>query len=325
MNIKNVVKATAVTATLLGGVALAQPAVVNADTTNEVWGIGDSTIHGYDGHTDVTPLITTVGSDLGEYSNNYHALSGASIQTDMPRMVQEFNRDKYHTRAKNIIVNYGLNDFNYYDQNLNNVSEEYRARLSDLKWKNPQATLTAVLPAGSWLGTDNQNTVGKGGYTMNQLRAQIKKIAKDMNINVVDMQMIVNDSNHTWKLGDGIVHPTASTYVEYGHAIANAIKAHPNNNSVYTPYTINRLQTSGYVNTLGAGWRWLENGKAYTGFRYYMGAYYYFDKGVRQENKWVSQWGLTYYVNDDGRSVQGTRVIKGKTYNFGNNGTFYLR
>lgn len=81
---------------------------------------------------------------------------------------------------------------------------------------------------------------------------------------------------------------------------------------------------SGYFDT-PAGWRWIENGQMYTGFRFYMGAYYYFRNGVRQHNQFVSQWGLHYYVGSDGRSVQGIHMIDGKRYNFGSNGTFYMR
>lgn len=82
---------------------------------------------------------------------------------------------------------------------------------------------------------------------------------------------------------------------------------------------------SGYLNT-SDGWRWLENGQLYTGFRSYYGAYYYFINGVRQENRWVKEWGNTYYVGADGRSVQGDAyIIDGVAYNFGTNGTFSLR
>lgn len=313
-----------ITGTIIA-LAVAGGALVGASTTShadEVWNLGDSTSVGWDGTRNVTPFITTTANDLGSYANNWHTQSGSSIQYDMGRMVREFNADKYHTRAKYITVNWGVNDANYGTSNLNNVVEEYRARLSDLKATNPQAAITVVLPQGTWLNGNN-NTIRQGGYSLNDLRNQQRIVAMDMHLNVVE-PTAVTDANHTWTLGDGTVHPKASTYVTIGHNVANAIKSNPLNQSIYTWYTIDRLQTSGYVNTL-AGWRWLENGKAYTGFRYYYGAYYYFDKGVRQENKWVSQWGLTYYVGADGRSVQGTRVINGKTYNFGNNGTFYLR
>ena len=289
---------------------------------SEVWGLGDSTSVGYNGRTNVTPFITTTANDLGAFSNNWHTQSGSSIQNDMGRMINEFNGDKYHTRAKYIVVNWGVNDANYGTANLNNVVEEYRARLSDLKAKNPQATITVVLPQGTWLNGDN-NTIRQGGYSLSDLRNQQRIIARDMQLNIVE-PTTVTDANHTWTLGDGVVHPTANSYVTIGHKVANTIKSNPLNQSLYTWYTVNRLQTSGYVNTL-AGWRWLENGKAYTGIRNYMGAYYYFDKGVRQENKFVHAYGLTYYVGADGRTVQGTRVINGKAYNFGNNGTFYAR
>ncbi|MDK9677023.1 GDSL-type esterase/lipase family protein [Weissella cibaria] len=89
-------------------------------------------------------------------------------------------------------------------------------------------------------------------------------------------------------------------------------------------YYARNFTQSGYLNT-DQGWRWFENGKPYTGFRLYYGAYYYFINGVRQENKWVSQWGNRYYVGSDGRSVQGYHLIDGIAYDFGNNGTFFLR
>lgn len=87
---------------------------------------------------------------------------------------------------------------------------------------------------------------------------------------------------------------------------------------------IDRLQKTGYLNTL-SGWRWLDNGIAYSGFRYYMGTYYYFINGVRQNNQWVNMWGHKYYVGSDGRAYHGVHVIDGKNYNFGNNNTYYLR
>ncbi len=82
---------------------------------------------------------------------------------------------------------------------------------------------------------------------------------------------------------------------------------------------------SGYLNVPGVGWRWLENGQLYSGFRYYMGAYYWFQQGVRQNNQWETAWGHQYYVGADGRAVQGLKVINNHIYNFGTNGTFYKR
>ena len=90
------------------------------------------------------------------------------------------------------------------------------------------------------------------------------------------------------------------------------------------------ISYTGYIHTpelskANGGWNWIENGKPYTGFRYYMGTYYWFVNGVRQNAGWRTAWGYKYYTDSTGRAVQGIRVIAGKTYNFGNNGTYYLR
>lgn len=305
-------------ATIAAGMAM----VGTKAEASEIWGIGDSTSFGWDGHKNVTPWINTTAKDLGVYSNNWHAHSGYSIQSNFAGMVSEFNGDKYHTRANYIVVNLGVNDVNYGTTNINDVMETYRARLMDLKAKNPQATIYLMLSQGDWLNGNN-NTIHQGGYSMNQLRNAIKQLGRDANMTVIDTG-IVNDSNHAWKLGDGTVHPTAGTYVEIGHKVAQVIKANPNNNSRYTASVYNRLLTTGYVNTM-AGYRWLENGKAYTGIRNYMGAYYYFINGVRKNNQWVNMWGNRYYAGFDGRFYQGTHVIGGKTYNFGNDNTYYVR
>ncbi|NBA11192.1 NlpC/P60 family protein [Weissella confusa] len=85
---------------------------------------------------------------------------------------------------------------------------------------------------------------------------------------------------------------------------------------------------SGYLfdgSPANGGYRWYENGTVYTGFRYYTGTYYWFVNGVRQNAGWREAWGHKYYTDEQGRAVQGTRVIDGKSYFFGNDGTYYLR
>ncbi|MBA5972271.1 glycoside hydrolase family 68 protein [Leuconostoc mesenteroides] len=73
------------------------------------------------------------------------------------------------------------------------------------------------------------------------------------------------------------------------------------------------------------GYNWFENGKLYTGFRYYMGTYYWFVNGVRQNAGWREAWGKKYYTDANGRALQGIQKIDGQQYNFGNDGTYYLR
>ncbi|KAA8434472.1 1,4-beta-N-acetylmuramidase [Weissella sagaensis] len=79
------------------------------------------------------------------------------------------------------------------------------------------------------------------------------------------------------------------------------------------------------VSTANGGYNWLENGRPYTGLRYYAGSYYWFVNGVRQNNQWEHAYGLTYYVDNNGRAVQGYQWINGQAYDFGSDNTFYLR
>ncbi|MFT8571097.1 MAG: hypothetical protein ABF718_04585 [Leuconostoc pseudomesenteroides] len=90
------------------------------------------------------------------------------------------------------------------------------------------------------------------------------------------------------------------------------------------------LKSSGYlylneISVANGGYLWLENGQKYTGFRYYMGTYYWFMNGIRQNEGWHQSWGYQYYTDKDGRAVQGNIQINGQAYYFGNNGTYYLR
>ncbi|MCO0831673.1 C39 family peptidase [Fructobacillus sp. W13] len=88
------------------------------------------------------------------------------------------------------------------------------------------------------------------------------------------------------------------------------------------------LRSSGYLHdgsNQNGGYRWYENGKLFTGFRYYMGTFYWFVDGVRQNAGWRQAWGMTYYTDENGRAVQGTRIIDGKLYDFGNDNSYYMR
>lgn len=88
------------------------------------------------------------------------------------------------------------------------------------------------------------------------------------------------------------------------------------------------FERGGYIydgSSQNGGYRWYNDGKLFTGFRYYMGTYYWFVDGVRQNAGWRQAWGMTYYTDQNGRAVQGIQTIDGKTYNFGTDGTYYLR
>lgn len=68
-----------------------------------------------------------------------------------------------------------------------------------------------------------------------------------------------------------------------------------------------------------------SKGQLYTGFKDYMGTYYWFVDGVRKNAGWRHAWGYTYYTDKQGRAVQGWQTINGICYYFGDNGTFFMR
>ncbi|MGQ2225959.1 glycoside hydrolase family 68 protein [Fructobacillus fructosus] len=93
-----------------------------------------------------------------------------------------------------------------------------------------------------------------------------------------------------------------------------------------TPQSV--YEFNGYLfdgSSQNGGYRWYEKNHLFTGFQYYMGAYYWFDNGVRQNNSFHEAWGKTYYTGADGRAVQGKQVVNGITLDFGDDDTYYLR
>ena len=92
-----------------------------------------------------------------------------------------------------------------------------------------------------------------------------------------------------------------------------------------TTDTTTKQPLSGYVFTANRYWRCYEKGQLYTGFKDYMGTYYWFVDGVRKNAGWRHAWGYTYYTDKQGRAVQGWQTINGIRYYFGDNGTFFMR
>ncbi|CAK1224213.1 glycoside hydrolase family 68 protein [Fructobacillus fructosus] len=107
----------------------------------------------------------------------------------------------------------------------------------------------------------------------------------------------------------------------------NAVTPTPSNDD--KPLTPQNGETlNGYLfdgSSQNGGYRWYQDNKLFTGFQFYMGAYYWFQDGVRQNNSWHEAWGHRYYTGDDGRAVQGIQNINGQNFDFGNDNTFYLR
>ncbi|GIC69731.1 GDSL-type esterase/lipase family protein [Fructobacillus tropaeoli] len=289
-----------------------------------IWGFGDSTTVGWNSYNDGSQSYDSYAAqDLDKLYLNTSAHSGTQIGNDMSWMVDEAIKSASYSTATDIVIGMGVNDINYGGTSpLNTIIQIYQDSIRRLHEANPNIRIYILLPQGDYLNGKNNDTIGPGGFSMNQLRAALTQVGNNLGITVINAG-VVTDENHATTLPDG-VHPTNATYQAIGTKIAQAMQANPNNTyqANYQNYSLGTV--SGYYNTL-AGYEWLENGQVYTGFQKYYGAYYWFNNGVRDENSWHQAWGNTYYVGGDGRSVQGFQTIDGNLYYFGNDGSFTLR
>lgn len=288
-----------------------------------IWGFGDSTTVGWNSYNDNSKSYDYYAAqnlDM-QYLNN-SAVSGTQIQADMGWMTDKAVADPLFQKATKIVIALGVNDINFGGTApLNKLAEIFQDNIRRLHFTNTNAQIFILLPQGDYWQGKNNDSIGPGGFSMNQLKATLQEIGNNLGLTVIDAG-VVTDDNHTQTIPDG-VHPTNATYQLIGEKITSAIQNNPSNFiDNYQNYDLGSV--SGYVNTM-AGWRWVENGQIFTGFRSYMGTYYWFENGVRSNNAWHEAWGNNYYTGSDGRAVQGWQTIDGNRYYFGDDNTFYLR
>ncbi|MCO0831696.1 GDSL-type esterase/lipase family protein [Fructobacillus sp. W13] len=289
-----------------------------------LWGFGDSTTVGWNPYNDGSRSYDYYAAqNLKKLYKNTSAYSGTQIGSDMTWMTDQVCADPSFQNASEIVIALGVNDLNYgMGLNLNTIADIYQNSLRRIHEANPNIKIYILLPQGEFPEGRNNDWIGNDGFSLNQLKDVLTRLGHNLGVTVIDAGVVTNDNHHE-TMPDG-VHPTNDSYKKIGQKITDAINQNPNNNfrANYTNYSL--PSQNGYVNTL-AGWRWLENGHVYSGFRYYMGTYYWFVKGVRQNEGWREAWGRWYYTDADGRAVQGIRNINGQVFDFGNDGSFYMR
>ncbi|WP_280525760.1 SGNH/GDSL hydrolase family protein [Fructobacillus fructosus] len=289
-----------------------------------LWGFGDSTTVGWNPYNDGSQSYDHYAAkDTDKLFINVSAHSGTLIENDMDWMTDEAINLAQFKNATDIVIGMGVNDVNYGDNRvLNTVMAIFKRNIERLHMANPNARIFVLLPQGNYWNGKTSDTPGNGGYSLNDLRAAERQVAQDMGAVVIDAD-IVNDANHSTTLPDG-VHPTNVVYQEIGQKIADSMTNNQSNNFWTNNNNYGLGNVSGYVNTM-SGWRWLQNGRAYTGFQFYTGTYYWFQNGVRSDNAWHEAWGNRYYTGSDGRAVQGWQTIEGKRYYFGDDNTYAVR
>ena len=79
---------------------------------------------------------------------------------------------------------------------------------------------------------------------------------------------------------------------------------------------------------------WSKGGVWYTdksfkhkanGIKKHMGSYWSFANGKLIKSNWTNSWGMYYWSDGDGKLVQGKGTWKGYTWDFGTDGTYYVK
>ncbi|AWF95576.1 GH25 family lysozyme [Weissella cibaria] len=79
---------------------------------------------------------------------------------------------------------------------------------------------------------------------------------------------------------------------------------------------------------------WSKGGVWYTdksfkhkanGIKKHMGSYWSFAYGKLIKSNWTNSWGMYYWSDGDGKLVQGKGTWKGYTWDFGTDGTYYVK
>ena len=79
---------------------------------------------------------------------------------------------------------------------------------------------------------------------------------------------------------------------------------------------------------------WSKGGVWYTdksfkhkanGIKKHMGSYWSFSNGKLIKSNWTNSWGMYYWSDGDGKLVQGKGTWKGYTWEFGTDGTYYVK
>ncbi len=195
-------------------------------TIKRVVAFGDSITQGWNGSRAVTPWTTEVAKELKIVVDNVavggSTMSGSNTVHNFVRQVQSTNISSYDAAT----VAFGTNDFAYYNSSLSSVQSALRNGIDDIKRKNPHIKIFGILPIQTWKDSRDMDTRNGAGYSQNQLADAERAVYRSYGITILDWRgsPIVTAGNHTAALGDGIVHPTANTYIKMGARIAQLIR-----------------------------------------------------------------------------------------------------
>ncbi|MCP9334392.1 SGNH/GDSL hydrolase family protein [Lentilactobacillus hilgardii] len=192
--------------------------------------LGDSITKGYDGYETLDNmgypnwlnryLNTTV---LNAGYNGAFLCDGGEQETtgDLTPTVNSHNFKNYDVAT----IAYGTNDYGHVSNSLSDIQTTLRQNIKKMKSDNKNLIIYGILPTTRYdSDTNSDNIIGKGGFTMNDLRDAEAEVYKEFNIPYLDWRkdttQLITDSNHEYRLYDERLHPSAKTYQLMGREIA---------------------------------------------------------------------------------------------------------
>ncbi|MGL4536369.1 MAG: SGNH/GDSL hydrolase family protein, partial [Weissella cibaria] len=195
-----------------------------------VWVVGDSLAVGWDGNQVVKQNYPTLLASIikPESMHAGYASSGSQISGnqngpgdktyDLTNNLKRVTADPQFKNAESLVLEIGVNDLNYSDNNLGYVQQRLQKNIRTMRAANPKLVIYGVLPIPSYMGGNNLNVKGQAGYTFNQLADALIQVYESFGIPVLDWResgyQVVTNENRQQTLGDHEVHPTQDTYAK---------------------------------------------------------------------------------------------------------------
>ncbi|WP_283680409.1 SGNH/GDSL hydrolase family protein [Lentilactobacillus sp. Marseille-Q4993] len=184
--------------------------------------MGDSITRGYDGEENLDGmgypdwLSRYLNTKVYNYGyNGAYLVSDEYAYTDgdLTATVNKHNFKNYNVAT----IAYGTNDYGHTDGGLTAIQDTLRQNIRKMKSENKDLIIYGFLPTTRFDNNENSdNVIGKGGYTINDLRDAEAAVYKEFNIPYLDWREVdpglITTANRKDRLWDWRLHPCAKTY-----------------------------------------------------------------------------------------------------------------
>lgn len=194
-----------------------------------------------------------------------------------------------------VIIELGVNDLNYSNNNLGYVQQRLQSNIQRLRNANPKIKIFGILPVASFIANKKSN------YSIIQLKRSLADVYSSFGIPVLDVNTL-GIANSSSDLGDKLVHPTKKTYKQIAFAAGNWMK---------NDYIMSTYEHNGKKNFKSDGWQTNEsnelqfaiNNVLQSDYHEIDGKRYYFDPKTKKliKNENVKFLGKEWYADKQGK------------------------